>query len=65
MGSRRYALQQSKQQPQIWTRQILDYHTAKQVVLTHAFVVKWTSPLDTGNYVPEGECTPEGLNEDN
>jgi hypothetical protein len=44
---------------------MLDYKTGKPLILTHAFVVKWTTPLDTGNYVPAGEHIPEGLNEDN
>lgn len=32
-------------------------------VVTHAFVVRWTSPLDSGNFVPNGQPTPENLNE--
>ncbi|KAF6742110.1 hypothetical protein DFP72DRAFT_1109714 [Ephemerocybe angulata] len=38
-----------------------DKETDDAVLLTHAFVVAYSTPLDTGNFVPEGCTAPEGM----
>ena len=43
--------------------QLWDVETDNVAVVTHAFIVRWTSPLDTGNYVPEGKSKPDNLTE--
>ncbi|KAJ2921135.1 hypothetical protein H1R20_g15959, partial [Candolleomyces eurysporus] len=60
-GSGRFDLRQSKQASNAWT--LWDAETNNVAVVTHAFIVKWTSPLDTGNFVPDGKPTPENLME--
>ena len=46
-----------------WGDQLWDKQNDNVAILTHAFVVRWTSPLETGNYVPKGKPTPENLTE--
>ena len=43
--------------------QLWDVETDNVAVVTHAFIVRWTSPLETGNYVPEGKSKPDNLTE--
>ncbi|KAF6758166.1 hypothetical protein DFP72DRAFT_845133 [Ephemerocybe angulata] len=38
-----------------------DKETDEAVLLTHAFTVAYSTPLDTGNFVPEGCTAPEGM----
>ncbi|PPQ81644.1 hypothetical protein CVT26_013895 [Gymnopilus dilepis] len=38
-------------------------NTNKVAVLSHAGIWAWASPLQTGNFVPEGQTAPEGIPE--
>ncbi|RXW18564.1 hypothetical protein EST38_g7288 [Candolleomyces aberdarensis] len=60
-GTARFTLKQSSQQANVWS--LWDNLHKSPAVATHAFIVRWTSPLDTGNYVPDKEKLPENLNE--
>ena len=42
--------------PQLW-----DTETEDVVIATHAFVVKYASPIETGNFVPEEYEIPDGM----
>ncbi|TEB21625.1 hypothetical protein FA13DRAFT_1566588, partial [Coprinellus micaceus] len=57
--SKSYTLRRSKQYPTSWM--LWDVLRDEVVVATHAFVVRFCSPLETGNFVPDRESIPEGL----
>ncbi|KAF6742482.1 hypothetical protein DFP72DRAFT_860416 [Ephemerocybe angulata] len=60
-GTEVFSLKRSQQFPSnfmVWDNIRSDY-----VVCTHAFVIRFASPLDTGNFCPDGAQLPEGLNE--
>ena len=43
--------------------QLYQGNTNKVAVLSHAGIWAWASPLQTGNFVPEGQTAPEGIPE--
>ncbi|KAJ7178784.1 hypothetical protein C8R43DRAFT_942384 [Mycena crocata] len=46
-----------------WT--VYDKATGKIAIFCHAAVWAWSSPPETGNFVPDGEVAPEGSREGN
>ncbi|KAF6744351.1 hypothetical protein DFP72DRAFT_1078729 [Ephemerocybe angulata] len=55
-GSKRYTLKRSTQYTS--TFQLWDTVRDEVVVCTHAFVILYATPLDTGNYCPDGAAPP-------